>query len=92
MKVKYKPAQRIVEPPTYSITGLTKDEMDFLRDLMGKFADNPGDGGIKEHFHTKLFCKILRATGDYAVNYSQKYVFSANIGFGGLTLHCKKVG
>lgn len=59
MKVEVRKPEPVVQPPeTYDITGLTQEQAEFIRDLMGIFADNPGDNGIANHFHTELYCAL----------------------------------
>jgi hypothetical protein len=90
MKIKVKSPKPQPEPEkTYSITGLTRDEMEFLRDLTGRFADNPGDGGLVRHFHTHLYCSIRRALGNGSY-YEKKYAFTAHDGLLGMTLKCHR--
>lgn len=63
MKVSKIPGEPVPPPDTYDITGLTREEAEFLRDLTGRFADNPGDNGIARHAHTTLFAKLAEALG-----------------------------
>lgn len=81
IKVKAKP----IPEPTFSITGLTLDEMHFLRDLTGCFADNPGDGGIKNHFHTSLYV-LIHTTLREGPHYAKAYKFTGR----GSIFHCSR--
>jgi len=90
------PVPKPLPPATYDITGLTEDEAVFLRDLMGIFADNPGDNGIDAHFHTSLYARL------YELNLRPGYrgwTFTAAVSDtegsmqGGVNcLHCKRGG
>jgi hypothetical protein len=91
MKIKLKGKPPVPEPePVFSITGLTVDEMYFLRDVMGRFADNPGDGGIKVHFHTTLYREIVKALKEGGVRSAAERVF--NITAWNNCLHCTRIG
>jgi hypothetical protein len=89
VKVKNAPARPAPEP-TYSITGLTKDEMYFLRDLTGRFGDNPGDGGIRSHFHTRLYSQVVSALGEGTTEYEKAFSFTGCHNNGYLILHCSR--
>jgi hypothetical protein len=73
----------------WDIKNLTTDEMLFLRDLMGRFADNPGDGGIRAHFHTHLMCRITSALG-LSVFYKNRWKITGHEVREGVVLHCKR--
>lgn len=79
-----------LENSTFDITGLSYDEARFLRDLTGRFADNPGDGGIASHFHTHLFAQL-----DKLLNYPHRRVYRI-WAYGhhdtDVVLHCSKEG
>lgn len=90
MKIKEKtkvPKPQPLPEPTFSITGLTRDEMHFLRDLTGNFADNPGDGGIRNHFHTSLYVQICHILKE-GPRYANAYKFIAT----GSVFHCSRIG
>lgn len=58
MEVKVSPPPPPPPPPTvYDITGLTEDEVVFLRDLCGRFSCTP-PRGTPAHFHTNLFGRL----------------------------------
>jgi hypothetical protein len=73
----------------YSVTGMTADEARFLRDLMGRFADNPGDGGIKRHFHTGLYSALAAELG-LGLDAEHTFEITGNAGYFGLVLHCTR--
>jgi hypothetical protein len=73
MEVKVTPPPPPPPPPsTYDITGLSEDEVIFLRDLCGRFSCSYPSGETA-HFHSTLFFKLDRAlNGDRR----RKYTFT----------------
>lgn len=86
MRIKVKPKPVAGPEKTYSITGMTREEAEFLRELTGRFADNPGDGGIAKHFHTTLFAHLDAALG----HGPKKFTFAGKMLDNGLVLHCRR--
>lgn len=57
MDVNVKAGVPVVPPSTYDITGLTRDEAVFLRDLLGIMSAH-WKTSEPEHFHSKLYNRL----------------------------------